>query len=75
MKRYANRSGNSGVTGYQIGDSSILVRFVNGDIYEYDATSPGAKHVQNMRMLALAGEGLATYISRFVQENYARKLD
>ena len=75
MKRYANLSGISGVTAYAIGDASILVRFVNGDLYEYDASSPGARHVQNMQMLAQAGEGLATYISRFVRDNYARKLD
>jgi hypothetical protein len=75
MKRYANLSGNSGVTGYQPGDDSILVRFVNGDIYEYNATSPGREHVQNMQLLAQAGEGLATYISRFVHEDFARKLD
>ncbi|WP_158880716.1 hypothetical protein [Rhodanobacter sp. L36] len=75
MKCYANLSGNSGITGYQIGDASIRIRFVNGDIYEYDATSPGYEHVQNMQLLAQAGEGLATYISRFVHDDYARKLD
>ncbi len=75
MKRYANLSGNSGVTGYQPGDASIRVRFVNGDIYEYNARSPGLEHVNNMLELAHAGRGLATYISRFVHDNYARKLD
>jgi hypothetical protein len=75
MKRYANLSGNSGITGYQPGDASIRVRFVNGDIYEYDARSPGLEHVQNMLELAQAGKGLATYISRFVHDDYARKLD
>jgi hypothetical protein len=75
MQRYANRSGNSGVTAYSIGDAGIFVRFVNGDLYEYNAASPGLKHVRNMQLLAEAGEGLATYISQFVRDHYARKLD
>jgi hypothetical protein len=42
--------------------------------YSYDATKPGTKHVDAMKRLALAGEGLTTYVNQHVRENYAAKL-
>jgi hypothetical protein len=75
MKPYRNRSGRSGVSAYAIGDGFILVRFVNDGTYEYTDAEPGRTHVRNMQRLAEAGIGLSTYISRFVRERYARKLD
>jgi hypothetical protein len=74
MKRYRNLDGNSGVTAYECGDGSIRIRFVNGDTYEYTDEATGAEHVANMQKLAHAGLGLATYVSRFVHDDYARKL-
>jgi hypothetical protein len=74
MKRYRNLDGHSGVTAYECGDGFIRIRFVNGDVYEYTDEVTGREHVANMRQLARAGEGLATYVSRFVHEAYARKL-
>jgi hypothetical protein len=75
LKPYRNRSGHSGVSAYAIGKSFILVRFAHDGIYEYTDTKPGRMHVRNMQTLAKAGVGLSTYISRFVRDNYARKLD
>lgn len=76
MKRYRNLSGKkTGVASYESGDGFIRVRFVNGETYEYTHAKPGRMHVRNMQQLAAAGLGLSTYISRFVRENYARKLD
>jgi hypothetical protein len=43
-------------------------------VYEYTDATTGREHVQNMQELARAGEGLATYVSRFVHDAYARKL-
>ena len=74
MKRYRNLDGHSGVTAYEYGDGFIRIRFVNGDIYEYTDEATGAEHVANMQKLALGGRGLATYVSRFVHDDYARKL-
>lgn len=74
MKRYRNLDGNSGVTAYESGDGFIRIRFVNGEIYEYTDGVTGRAHVANMRKLAQAGRGLATYVSRFVHDAYARKL-
>jgi hypothetical protein len=74
MQRYRNLDGHSGVTAYDIGDGLIRIRFVNGEGYEYTDAVTGREHVQNMQVLARAGEGLATYVSRFVHDAYARKL-
>jgi hypothetical protein len=74
MKRYRNLGGDSGVTGYRVGDGLIHVRFVDGDIYEYTDLATGHEHVEHMQSLAQSGRGLATYISRFVHGTYARKL-
>ena len=75
MKRYRNLDGHSGVAAYDAGAGFIRIRFVGGDIYEYTDAVTGARHVRNMQMLARAGKGLATYVSRFVHDAYARKLD
>ena len=75
MKPYRNRSGKSGVAAYESGEGFIRVRFVHDGTYEYTDTRPGRLHVSNMQTLAEAGIGLSTYISRFVRERYARKLD
>ncbi len=74
MKRYRNLDGHSGVSAYESGEGFIRIRFVNGDAYEYTDEATGREHVANMRQLAQAGLGLATYVSRFVHDAYARKL-
>ena len=74
MKRYRNLDGNSGVTAYECGDGFIRVRFVNRDTYEYTDEATGRQHIANMQKLARTGRGLATYVSRFVHDDYARKL-
>jgi hypothetical protein len=75
MQRYRNLEGHSGVAAYAIGDGMIRVRFADGGTYEYTDATPGREHVRNMQELARLGRGLSTYISKFVREYYARKLD
>jgi hypothetical protein len=74
MQRYRNLDGDSGVRAYELGEDWIRIRFVGGETYEYTDAVTGAEHVQNMQTLAEAGEGLATYVSKFVHDAYARKL-
>ena len=72
MTPYANRSGDSGIFEYELGENSIRIRFVNDHkIYVYDQSKPGRAHVERMSHLAIAGKGLATYISRNVKANYS----
>jgi hypothetical protein len=67
-------SGNSGVSAYNIGPKFIIVQFKSGDRYLYNYSHPGRRHVEAMKILAMRNEGLATYISQYVRENYAAKL-
>jgi hypothetical protein len=73
LKRYQNRSGNSGVTAYEILEDGIRVRFVDGEIYTYTFESAGREDVERMQVLARSGEGLSGYIATHVRHRYARK--
>ena len=74
MERYKNLSGNSGVRAYQIRENSIVVEFEGDGRYLYNYDRPGPRHVEEMKRLALKGEGLSTYISKNVRRKYVRKL-
>jgi hypothetical protein len=72
-RRYQNLSGDSGVTRYAIGTDRIDVQFDGPFVYTYDSARPGAPHVERMKLLAVAGRGLSTYISIHVKNEYSRK--
>jgi hypothetical protein len=74
MRRYRDSHGDSGVAAYELTPDSITVRFVDGCVYLYDGSRPGAEHVAEMQRLAVAGVGLNTYINQFVRDCYAAKL-
>ncbi|SDH70448.1 hypothetical protein SAMN04487926_10760 [Paraburkholderia steynii] len=73
MKRYRDLSGQSGVVAYEVSDDAITVKFRDGDVYLYDHATTGRREVEEMKRLAVAGQGLSTYISRVVKDRYARK--
>lgn len=75
MKRYRNLSGESGVVAYDSHAHSIVVEFQDGTRYEYTEQSAGNDTIEAMKKLASLGQGLNTFISRFVRDRYARKLD
>jgi hypothetical protein len=66
--------GNSGVSAFNMGPNFIIVQFKSGDRYLYNHTAPGRRHVEAMKKLAARNEGLTTYISQHVKDNYAAKL-
>jgi hypothetical protein len=73
MKKYGNKSGNSGVTLYEIGDDFIYVVFAgSSQRYKYSHTRPGIPNVNKMKLLAESGKGLSTYISRYVKNKYEK---
>ena len=74
MKPYGNRSGTSPISAFETGPDTITVRFVDGAAYVYNVRSAGQKHIAAMQRLAVDGKGLATYITRYVKDRYARKL-
>ena len=71
MKRYRDVSGDSGVAFYDYGDVWIDVVFKSSNvIYRYTNASAGARRIRDMKRLADAGNGLSTYISQHIRENY-----
>jgi len=65
----------SGVVAYEIRDDAIDIEFANGDVYRYDETSPGPVDLELMKRFARSGRGLTTYISKYVKDRYAAKLE
>ncbi|KVN20824.1 MULTISPECIES: hypothetical protein [unclassified Burkholderia] len=74
MERYANRGGDSNVVAYEIEQSSIKVQFGDGSIYLYTSQSAGSANLEQMKQLAIAGQGLNSFIGRVVRKGYAAKL-
>jgi hypothetical protein len=72
---HGDRTTRSGVVAYEIHDDAIDIEFANGDVYRYDTTKPGPVDVEMMKRFARAGRSLATYISKYVKDRYAAKLE
>ena len=66
METYQNVNGNSGIAGYEIGDTCIEVEFA--DSYE----SAGRENVEEMKRLAAQGHGLNSFINRRVKYLYEK---
>jgi hypothetical protein len=73
MQPYANDSGESGISAFEIGPGFLRVRFIGGATYLYTRERPGSARVEVMKELALRGRGLAAFISRFVLDDYERR--
>jgi hypothetical protein len=73
MHPYGRPDRDQGVVAYETGDDFIRLLFVDGSVYLYNAQQPGAKHVDEMKELAERGEGLTTYVNRFVRKAYAAR--
>jgi len=65
MTPYKSLSGKkSGVIAYEMGDDFIKVQFDNFKKYKYTSLQNGRSVIQEMKSLALASEGLSTYIAQ-----------
>ena len=75
MPKYRDVDGDSGVIGYEYGPDWIEVEFKKGAnrFYRYSYMSAGSQHVERMKRLADAGDGLNSYINRYVARRYASK--
>lgn len=74
MIQYKNLRGDSGVYAYEIGNDFIKVQFRDGSIYLYNNASAGSSNISQMKMLALGGSGLNSFINTNVRKRYASKL-
>jgi hypothetical protein len=73
MERYQNLGGDSGVSAYEFASDSITVQFHDGNIYRYSNNSAGSQNIETMKELAVAGQGLNSFISRYVRNRYESK--
>ena len=71
MTPYRRLAGDSGVVAYRSDAKAITVKFVDGRQYTYTYASAGEHHIEQMKLLAHAGQGLCGYISKHVRDNYA----
>lgn len=63
MKAYRDINGDSGISAYDYSDDWITVQFKHGGTYDYRASGIGSVHLNNMKRLADAGDGLNAYIN------------
>ncbi len=72
MTIYKNLGGNSNIYAFFIGDDYIDVQFNGGKIYKYSYYSAGKDKVEQMKKLALQGQGLNSFIMRKARNDYER---
>lgn len=73
MQPYKNLGGNSNVESYRIGDDFIIVKFSNGIHYAYTYAVSGRESVEQMKRLAISGEGLGSLLASKPYHKHARK--
>jgi hypothetical protein len=74
MERYKNLGGDSSVVAYEIGNDSLTVQFSDGSVFLYNYQSSGRSNIEQMKALAIAGNGLNSYIIRHVKKAYSARL-
>lgn len=73
MERYKDLSRKSGVIAYEIANDSISVQFKEGCVYLYTYQSAGRAKIEQMKSLAIAGQGLNTFINQFAKTLFTSK--
>ena len=65
MITYTDVDHDSNVEAYEVFEERIVVKFKSGknQFYEYTYSSAGSTSVEQMKILALVGEGLNSFIS------------
>ncbi|WP_199099892.1 hypothetical protein [Dyella sp. ASV21] len=74
MERYLNLGRDSNVMAYELGVGSITVQFNDGSVYLYTNQSAGQDNLAELQRLAKIGQGLNSYINRYVRKRYAKKI-
>lgn len=70
MTLYKNLGGNSNIYAFSIGTDYIDVQFNGGKVYRYSYYSAGEVKVEQMKKLAVQGQGLNSYIMRNARKDY-----
>lgn len=73
MQIYKDIDHDSGVRGYEIASTSITVWFDGAPkSYTYSYQSAGQANIEQMKKLAVSGEGLNAFINDHVKFKYVR---
>lgn len=67
-------AGGGGVQAFEFSVDGITVAFGDGAVYRYDHASAGLANIQQMKQLALNGEGLDRYIRLYARDAHAARL-
>ena len=79
MRAYGNGNGNSGITGFEIGEYGdgngwMEIAYSNGGTYRYNEGNVGEVNFAVMKALALNGRGLNAYINKNVRGRGIKRL-
>ena len=74
FKRYKNLSGHSKIARYEIMKDAVTIRFADHSVYIYTNQSADPGNISKMKVLALAGKGLGTFIDANVKDRFLRKI-
>ena len=72
MQQYKNLGRNSGIKAFSIGEDYIDVQYDDSSVYRYSYKSAGITKIEQMKRLALQGQGLNSYITRNARKDYER---
>ncbi|MCK5122993.1 MAG: hypothetical protein KAQ87_02500 [Candidatus Pacebacteria bacterium] len=73
METYKNLGGDSGILYFEIGNDYVRVEFDDEAIYTYTYASAGEYNIEEMKKIAISGEGLNSFINKYVRKKYASK--
>lgn len=75
MPVYKNIDGDSGIVSYEYSADWIEVEFRSGSfrLYLYTYASAGSANIEEMKRLADLGDGLNSFIMKYVRTAYASK--
>lgn len=73
MQQYKNLGRDSNVKAFEIGSDHISVQFQDTKVYVYTYASAGQINIEQMKKLALTGQGLNAFINKHVKKRYASK--
>ena len=78
MRDYGNGNGNSGITGFAIGEYGdgngwMEIAYSNGGTYRYNEYNVGEVNFAVMTALAISGRGLNAYINKNVRGRGVRR--
>ena len=74
MEIYKNLSGRSGIQAFEYIQDGIIIKFINGGVYEFTNYSAGSETISKMKFLARNGLSLNRFINSHSKNLFSRKI-